>query len=99
MNKLLEFASEEKHLPETSSLLTLCRAGATRCFVFHSKVTDELMPFACVQLSATQHAIYAQLPNPERDAFHFETIVDGGLREAVQAARELAGEDWTLLSG
>lgn len=99
MNTLLEFNIENRELPEACGLLTLCRAGATRCFLLHSKATDELMPFACVKLSNRQYALYAQIPTTERDQFHFETLVSGGLNEAIQAARELAGEGWVLLPG
>lgn len=97
MNKLLEFSLEDRHLPDVCGLLALCRAGATRCFMFHNKATDELMPFACVQLSGREYALYAQPQSDSNGSFHFETVVEGGLKEAIAAASGFMGNEWTLL--
>lgn len=56
------------------------------------------MPFASVQLAAAKQALYAQIPNSEQGIFHFESVIDGGLSEAIRTAKELTGHDWSLLS-
>lgn len=100
MSKVVHLRSEEKFLEETASLTTLCRKGATRCFVYHNPISDELHYFACVELGRDEFALYSHANNSESRSqlYHFEDFVSGGLPSAIDRAGLLLGTCWVPLS-